>query len=759
MMSSSHQKMQAEDQGIAELFSASNTFKVPLYQRHYVWDNINWGHLWEDIEEKSDLRFNNKEAKVHFTGVIVIQEIHSDALLEIIDGQQRLTTFQIIYCAIRDICNDIKVPTEVDTYIRIGELTPVGTSIKYKLLPREGSDQDVFLSLVEKTHEKVEGKNLIWEAYIYFKDKIIKYVTDDRDSSGYNKDKLHHLYDSIVHDFKVVKITANSDYAKIFKSINGTGRHLDQFDLLRNDLFLRAGGKKRDNLYKTYWSHFEENPDWRKPKMVDNFLENFLKVKLRQDFDEQLTLFDLYELYCKKLTKGLKLNETDPKLVEHEFYDLNRYSNVYHDMYISDSGKIRGRIKFYDQFNDKLTVVDDLKLFILFITNEFGLSTQELDRIFSLFEAYFVRGMLHIGSKGNYSRSLRKLNDLFPIELDRQFRSLYREKSFSLISLVYLLSREWITDQDVKVALDRLPPTKAKREKSKSNLMREFGGSFIFDVLGWEIDHETELFDKFREKWPSAEVMLQQELIDELPIVYSRIPISVQTINYLGLDSEDYVSAQAKPRLENYVFVTYQSMKELSEYEIDENSVTGVAVDSEEEEIVTIDLKEILFAFPITAKCSMQRHINRIADEVKDRGLVPESTQEVFDLKNWLFEVFDLKNWLFNKKPEFKMIVENFNSEHWILPNIEATVVTTRAGHELRGTLKSCNDRAIYLEIDEHIITVYVHGIYKIEKVIRTRSRKESLEAVADDPQDGWDVRRRTHIMNSLREAGLLIEL
>ena len=316
--------------------------------------------------------------------------------------------------------------------------------------------------------------------------------------------------------------------------------------------------------------------------IADDFLENFLEIKLGEDFDEKFEVFDLYKLYCTKLTKELNCSETDPKLVEYEFYDLKRYSSVYQEIHIADSENIGERIKFYDEFKDKLEkdklkVVDKLKLFILYITNEFGLSGCELKRIFDLFEAYVVRGMLHIGSRGYESPLLRKLNNLFLSTLVQKLRALDRKKSLNLISLVYLLSREEVTDKEVKIALKRLPQTEATREKKRSNLMREFGGSYIFDVLGWDINHKTELFDKFCEKWPSAEVMLQKELIGDLPIVYSRIPVSIETIAHLGFDSENHDFAQAMPRLENYVFVTYQGLIELSEYKkIDENSVTGV---------------------------------------------------------------------------------------------------------------------------------------------------------------------------------------
>ena len=709
---------------IGQLFAPSATYQVPLYQRHYVWDRINWEHLWDDIEEKLRLRRDNSP-KEHFTGAIVIQTIRPDALFEIIDGQQRLTTFQIVLCAIGDICDefeDLKNAQGIPNpyrYIRLKSVTKTirGTlssdEPQCKLLPREGTDRDVFLSLVEKKQGQVENRGLIYEAYEYFKDKIKEYVTDNHGKLDY--DKLCDLYNSIVHDFKVVEIrvTSEDEYAKIFKSINGTGRRLDQFDLLRNDLFLRAGVRDRDNLYRTYWHHFEEDPDWR--KVVDDFLEDFLKIKLGEDFDKQLSLFDLYELYCTKLTKRLKLSETDQRLVKYEFYDLNRYSCIYHDMSKSNSGGIGERFKFYDQFNDQLDVADQLRLFILSVANEFGLSSCELNRIFDIFEAYVLRAMLYIGSKSYSYNSppLRKLKRFFlrGLKLDQ-------EKNLSLVNLVHLLSTEWPTDQEIQVALDRhhLPQKKITREKSTSNLMTEFGGRYIFEILDcWDIDN-TKLVEIFCERWPSAEVMLEKEFVGELPIVYSRIPVSIETIDPVGCDSEGWAFAQAMPRLESYVFVTYQDIWKFSEYETDKNSVTGVEVNSEGDEIVTLELNEILFAFPITAMSSLQSYINPIRDDVKDRRLGPVSKQYAFSTENWLFDEI----------PELLMSVQGSNYKHRFLSNTEAVVVVvTRVGHELRGVLKSFNDNAIYMEIGDHIVPVYKHGIYEIEWVRRTYSGKQ----------------------------------
>ena len=79
-----------EPKTVENLFSPRGVkYRIPIYQRRYVWEDNNWRHLWTDIEAVVK---NVSEAK-HFTGVIVIRDEANT--LEIVDGQQRLTTFQI----------------------------------------------------------------------------------------------------------------------------------------------------------------------------------------------------------------------------------------------------------------------------------------------------------------------------------------------------------------------------------------------------------------------------------------------------------------------------------------------------------------------------------------------------------------------------------------------------------------------------------------------------------------------------------------
>ena len=105
--------MQPTNVNVRNLFGNKVQFRIPLFQRHYVWGmEDQWQPLWEDIEEKSNQQLSQQQQRRdkfrHFTGAIVIQQkptnVDEVPKYEIIDGQQRLTTFQVILCALKEIC-------------------------------------------------------------------------------------------------------------------------------------------------------------------------------------------------------------------------------------------------------------------------------------------------------------------------------------------------------------------------------------------------------------------------------------------------------------------------------------------------------------------------------------------------------------------------------------------------------------------------------------------------------------------------------
>ena len=92
---------------ISEMFGLPVVqYRVPLFQRHYAWnEDRQWAPLWQDISVQLESKPLLSKTS-HFTGSIVIQQKQSLSftIYEIIDGQQRLVTFAIILCALRDMC-------------------------------------------------------------------------------------------------------------------------------------------------------------------------------------------------------------------------------------------------------------------------------------------------------------------------------------------------------------------------------------------------------------------------------------------------------------------------------------------------------------------------------------------------------------------------------------------------------------------------------------------------------------------------------
>ena len=108
--------MQANPRSLDALFNSQLRYVVPMFQRLYVWrENPQWSTLWEDVAEKAALQLKGVQANPHYLGALIIEGVRPSSPREVkrflvIDGQQRLTTLQLLLCAYRDIArkNDWK---------------------------------------------------------------------------------------------------------------------------------------------------------------------------------------------------------------------------------------------------------------------------------------------------------------------------------------------------------------------------------------------------------------------------------------------------------------------------------------------------------------------------------------------------------------------------------------------------------------------------------------------------------------------------
>ncbi|MDE0325617.1 MAG: DUF262 domain-containing protein [Candidatus Poribacteria bacterium] len=314
--------MHTTEKNIDHLFGVDVQYQVPLYQRRYIWDETNWNTLWDDIRSQAELKQTGGDNR-HFVGAIVTRPIEGESRhpsrFEVIDGQQRLATFQIILCAIRDICQSA-ASADIAAYANHHILnSPIVTDIsgtpdaRYKFLPTS-FDVKAFRAIIAGDQAR-NGNHLILQAYSYFKSQIVGYIAGDTQ-------KMSGLLSAVVNDFVVIQIHLDSSdkTEKIFESINASGQNLSEFDLLRNNIFLRADVDS-NRLYHEYW-HFDDDAFWT-PETLSQFLRDFLTAKLGIEIETH----DLFNLYNQHYRPNLGANQG----VEHELAELKQHAEVYRE--------------------------------------------------------------------------------------------------------------------------------------------------------------------------------------------------------------------------------------------------------------------------------------------------------------------------------------------------------------------------------------------------------------------------------------------
>ncbi len=91
---------QVQEFSVKTLLSNSGEYTIPVYQRNYSWEEAQIRQLIKDVIDSLD----KNETKKYYIGTLIVDktEVDNKKLLETIDGQQRLTTLNIILIAIKN---------------------------------------------------------------------------------------------------------------------------------------------------------------------------------------------------------------------------------------------------------------------------------------------------------------------------------------------------------------------------------------------------------------------------------------------------------------------------------------------------------------------------------------------------------------------------------------------------------------------------------------------------------------------------------
>lgn len=298
--------MQAGDVTLGQVFANDQQNVIPLFQRPYVWDQErNWEPLWldirqatEEVEAESEAQQINHERRTYFLGAVVIQQRFKRpqriASCNVVDGQQRLTTLQILLAAARTVAFEIG---ETATSARFGSLIENRSEVvhqdypddRYKVWPLP-ADRKVFLWAVhhpEARSESPDPNHRLTRARKWFEETIREWVRE----SEKPEIRLEYLHDTLKDRMELVQITLgpHDDPQVIFEVLNHRGVPLDAADLIKNLLFqvLDEQGKhaEAELLLENEWLPLDHAP-WREEittgrvrrKRIDLLLAYWLSI-------------------------------------------------------------------------------------------------------------------------------------------------------------------------------------------------------------------------------------------------------------------------------------------------------------------------------------------------------------------------------------------------------------------------------------------------------------------------------------------------
>lgn len=228
-------------QTLETCFKQTN-YVIPQYQREYVWEEENVKALMDDIISACCHNFE----KQYFVGTIVVYK--GKGCLEVIDGQQRLTTFFILLCALKKLCEKMGDNTKVLNDLIYSTVTDdMGVDVDSFHLELQYSDASGYLEKIYNNTAKEENAKTVSERKLL---DSYQYVFRTIQSEFSSIDEVRKFKGFILKKVLFVQIETKdmSDALKIFETINQRGVGLNPMDLLKNLIFMSVDREKFQEL-------------------------------------------------------------------------------------------------------------------------------------------------------------------------------------------------------------------------------------------------------------------------------------------------------------------------------------------------------------------------------------------------------------------------------------------------------------------------------------------------------------------------------
>jgi Uncharacterized conserved protein len=246
---------------------------VPLFQRRYVWNQENqWEPLWNDVIRVANRLLNHPHNKPqpHFLGAVVLQQVQNPVGLMqtriIIDGQQRLTTLQLLLDALHAELVSVEAiapAARLEPLITNAEPFCTNPEDRFKVWPTN-RDREAFNAVMAASppvdHDSLGFQNeRMVEAHRFFSEQAREWLSLQSEHSMQSRAAATENAVRELLQMVVIDLGADENAQEIFETLNARGAQLTAADLIKNFIFQRLleVGADVETIYDRQWKEFE----------------------------------------------------------------------------------------------------------------------------------------------------------------------------------------------------------------------------------------------------------------------------------------------------------------------------------------------------------------------------------------------------------------------------------------------------------------------------------------------------------------------
>ena len=227
-------------------------FTIPVFQRVYSWNTRQCEELWDDIVNAG------RADAPHFMGMVLCDRDadgwHGIEQLDVIDGQQRMTTIALVLVALRGYLTGAGrmkapgsgVPDPADIEQRYLQAHAEGTTASKLALSK--MDYDTLTALVGAGEMPEEPAQRLVDNCLLFSQKMVE--------PGFDLTGFWRGLNQLLAAF--VRMGPEDSPQLVFESLNSKGMPLNLADRVRNLIIASTSGEEQERLYTRYWMPLED---------------------------------------------------------------------------------------------------------------------------------------------------------------------------------------------------------------------------------------------------------------------------------------------------------------------------------------------------------------------------------------------------------------------------------------------------------------------------------------------------------------------